>query len=113
MVNGPAGRPPLKLVILLIIGAVGLGLFAVGVTGHTGWTLIVVGLLLLVASIPGLWRIQKARDRLCDSSISPSGVTTFYLPLVLHSSAGEHLATPGVTPELRGLQGTRSPRRRG
>jgi hypothetical protein len=63
MVNGPAGRPPLKLVILLIISAVGLGLFAVGVTGHTRWTLIVVGLLLLVASIPGLWRIQKARDR--------------------------------------------------
>jgi Flp pilus assembly protein TadB len=56
-------RPPIKLIALLVLGAVGLALIAVGVTGHTGWTLIVIGFVMLLATLPPIWMIQRSRDR--------------------------------------------------
>lgn len=63
MERDPSERPPLKLVAVLVLGAVGLALIAVGVTGATGWWLIVPGFLALFVSLSGAWMIQKARDR--------------------------------------------------
>lgn len=60
---GRPPRPPLKLLALLLLGAVGLALVAVGVTGDSGWTLIVIGFVALLISLPGGWMIQRSRDR--------------------------------------------------
>ena len=51
------------LFALLLLGAIGLALIAVGVTGDTGWTLIVVGFVALLVSLPGAWVVQRSRDR--------------------------------------------------
>jgi hypothetical protein len=53
----------MKLIVLLVLGAVGLAVTAVGITGHTGWTLIVAGFLALLVSLPCICMIQKSRDR--------------------------------------------------
>jgi hypothetical protein len=45
-------RPSIKRIGLLIQGAVGLVLIATGVTGHTGWALIVVGVVALLTPLP-------------------------------------------------------------
>jgi membrane protein implicated in regulation of membrane protease activity len=50
-------------VALPVLGAVGLGLFAVGVTTASGWNLIVPGILALILSLVGTWMIQRSRDR--------------------------------------------------
>jgi CHASE2 domain-containing sensor protein len=55
--------PDAKLVVLLVLGAVGLALLAVGVVTAAGWALIVPGFVALLVSLPGVWRIQKSRDR--------------------------------------------------
>lgn len=56
-------KPPMKLIALLVLSAVGLALIAVGVTGHTGWTLIVAGFVALLVALPPIWMIQRSRDR--------------------------------------------------
>jgi hypothetical protein len=43
--EGPPAHYPRKPFAFLIMGAVGLALIAVGVTGHTGWALIIPGFL--------------------------------------------------------------------
>lgn len=48
---------------LLVLGAVGLALFAVGVTTTSGWQLIVPGTVALIVSLAGAWMILRARDR--------------------------------------------------
>lgn len=58
-----APKPPMKLIALLVLSGVGLALIAVGVTGHTGWTLIVVGFVALLVALPPIWMIQRSRDR--------------------------------------------------
>jgi hypothetical protein len=58
-----APKPPMKLIALLVLSAVGLALIAVGVTGHTGWTLIVAGFVALLVALPPIWMIQRSRDR--------------------------------------------------
>ena len=55
--------PSIKLVALLILGGAGLGLVAVGVTTSWGWTLFVPGFVALSVALPGLWVIQKSRDK--------------------------------------------------
>jgi hypothetical protein len=55
--------PGIKLVALLVLGAIGLALFAVGVVTSQGWVLIVPGFVALMVSLPGAWRIQRSRDR--------------------------------------------------
>ena len=55
------GRPPhypRKLFAFLVLGAIGLALIAVGVTGHTGWALIVPGFVAVIVSLPAVWAIQ-------------------------------------------------------
>ena len=56
-------QPPMTLIALLVLSAVGLALIAVGVTGHTGWTLIVAGFVALLVAVPPIWMIQTSRDR--------------------------------------------------
>lgn len=56
-------RPPFQLIILLVLGAVGLALVAVGVVTQHGWRFIVPGFAALVVSLVGAWVIQKRRDR--------------------------------------------------
>jgi Flp pilus assembly protein TadB len=52
-----------RLIALSVLSAVGLALIAVGVTGHTGWTLIVAGFVALLVALPLIWMIQRSRDR--------------------------------------------------
>jgi hypothetical protein len=60
----PQSDPPdIKLVVLLVLGAIGLALLAVGVVTEAGWALIVPGCVALFVSLPGAWLIQKSRDR--------------------------------------------------
>lgn len=63
MARDPGGPPPVRLVALLVLGAVGLGLIAVGVTTASGWKLIVPGFLALLVSLSGAWAIQMSRDK--------------------------------------------------
>ncbi len=56
-------RSSVKLVALLVLGGVGLGLVAVGVTTAWGWTLLVPGFIALVLSLSGVWIIQQSRDK--------------------------------------------------
>jgi hypothetical protein len=51
------------LLALLVVGAIGLAVLAVGVVTAAGWALIVPGCLALLVSLPGAWLIQKSRDR--------------------------------------------------
>ena len=60
----PQSDPPdIKLVVLLVLGAIGLALLAVGVVTAAGWALIVPGCVALLVSLSGAWLIQKSRDR--------------------------------------------------
>ncbi|MGZ4215675.1 MAG: hypothetical protein ACXVHB_23850 [Solirubrobacteraceae bacterium] len=65
--SDPPRRPSdpldIKLVALLVLGAVGLALLAVGVVTAAGWALIVPGLVALLVSLPGAWLILQSRDR--------------------------------------------------
>jgi hypothetical protein len=47
--------------VLLVVGAVGIALLAVGVTTAAGWKLIVPGFLALLVALPGDWLIQRRR----------------------------------------------------
>lgn len=53
----------ISLLALLVLGAIGLALLAVGVVTPEGWALIVPGCVALLVSLPGAWLIQKSRDR--------------------------------------------------
>jgi hypothetical protein len=65
----PADRPPVKVVVLVVLAAVGVCMIAatmmvsdmLGAFG--GWLGVVVGSVLLTSSLAGLWIIQRARDR--------------------------------------------------
>ena len=59
----PSDPPRLVLVVLLVLGAIGLALFAVGVGTAAGWSLIVPGCVALLVSLSGAWLIQRSRDR--------------------------------------------------
>ena len=49
-----------KLLALLVAGAVGLALIIIGLGGTTGWVLIVVGLCLLLVSLPGIYVLRRS-----------------------------------------------------
>lgn len=59
----PSDPPGFKLVVLLVLGAIGLALLAVGVVTAAGWALIIPGAVALIVSLAGAWLIQRARDR--------------------------------------------------
>jgi hypothetical protein len=59
----PSEPPGVRLVALLVLGAVGLALLAVGVVTTQGWVLIVPGVVALMVSLAGVWLIQSSRDR--------------------------------------------------
>jgi predicted tellurium resistance membrane protein TerC len=62
-------RPPVKVLVLVILAAIGVCLIAaammdsvdLGVLG--GWPGVVAGFVLLTVSIGGLWITQRERDR--------------------------------------------------
>lgn len=49
---------PVRLYAFLLLGAVGLALIAVGITGDTGWTLLVPGFVAVIVSVASAWRIM-------------------------------------------------------
>jgi CHASE2 domain-containing sensor protein len=59
----PSDPPDIKLVVLVVLGAIGLALLAVGVVTAAGWSLIVPGCVALLVSLSGAWLIQRSRDR--------------------------------------------------
>lgn len=50
--------------LVLVLGAVGLALVAVGVATAAGWRFIVPGVLALLVSLPVAWFMQRSRDRM-------------------------------------------------
>ena len=66
--NGRPDRPPLKVVVLVVLAAVGVCMIAASMMvasmlgAFGGWPAVIVGFVLLTASLSGLWVIQKARD---------------------------------------------------
>jgi hypothetical protein len=58
------GPPPLKVVALLLVGAVGLATVFLSVFDSTSWLPLLAGVAALVGSLGGLWMTQKDRDRL-------------------------------------------------
>jgi hypothetical protein len=61
----------MQLIALLVLSAVGLALIAVGVTGHTGWTLIVAGFVAQLVALPPIWMIQRVKGQ--NSALSIAG----------------------------------------
>lgn len=58
-----APRPPITLILLLVLGGTGLGLLAVGVVTSWGWTLLVPGFVAVLISLAGASVIQNRRDK--------------------------------------------------
>lgn len=52
-------RPRLRLLALLILGAVGLALIIIGLGGTTGWLLITIGCVAVAVSVPGIYVLQR------------------------------------------------------
>jgi hypothetical protein len=52
-------RARLRLIALVIIGAVGLALVIIGLGGTTGWPLIAVGFAALLVALPGIYLLQR------------------------------------------------------
>jgi len=55
--EGSPPHYPRKLFAFLVLGAVGLALIAVGITGHTGWALIIPGVLAVIVSLPIVYAV--------------------------------------------------------
>lgn len=51
-------RYPFRLYAFLVLGAVGLALVAVGITGDTGWALIAPGFVAVIVALVSAWRIM-------------------------------------------------------
>jgi membrane protein YdbS with pleckstrin-like domain len=62
---------PLRFFALLTLGAVGLALVAVGITGATGWWLVGFGFGALLVSLPGVWVIHAAHHGRHEFSYIP------------------------------------------
>jgi hypothetical protein len=65
----PADRPPVKVLVLVVLAAVGVCMVAAAMMVSSmlgafgGWLGVVVGSALLTATLVALWVIQRARDR--------------------------------------------------
>ncbi|MGI8506309.1 MAG: hypothetical protein ACR2MK_05805, partial [Solirubrobacteraceae bacterium] len=53
-------RVRLRLLALLLIGAVGLALIIVGLGGATGWLLIAPGFAALLVALPGIYLLRRS-----------------------------------------------------
>lgn len=62
MKRRPPHYPP-RLFAVLTLGAVGLALIAIGVTGHTGWALIAPGFVTVIVSLVVAGRIMAPHIR--------------------------------------------------
>lgn len=66
------GRPPhypRKLFAFLVLGAVGLALIAVGITGQTGWALIAPGFGAVIVSLPAVYIIQAPQLKAASKDV--------------------------------------------
>jgi hypothetical protein len=70
MEGHPPHYPP-RLYLALLLGAVGLALIAVGITGATGWALIAPGFAAVIIAIPIVWRTQAATLRAASKTKHP------------------------------------------
>jgi hypothetical protein len=55
-------RPSVGLIALVILGAAGLGLAAVGVVTAWGWRLFAPGIVAVLVCLAGVWLIFRSRD---------------------------------------------------
>jgi membrane protein YdbS with pleckstrin-like domain len=58
-----APAPSFRVIVVVVLGAVGLGVIAYAVFATTSWPLLIVGFVGLGGSLVDLWRIERARDR--------------------------------------------------
>jgi high-affinity Fe2+/Pb2+ permease len=63
MQHDPVGPPSLLLVALLVLGGAGIAFVALGVVTAAGWRFFVPGCIALLVSLPGVWMIQRSRDK--------------------------------------------------
>jgi hypothetical protein len=69
-------RTPLRLIAVLLLGAVGLALIIIGLGGTTGWALIVPGFVAVLVSIPSAYVIQTNRDAAIEAARLRAAVLT-------------------------------------
>jgi hypothetical protein len=69
-------RVPLRLALLLL-GAIGLALIIIGLGGNTGWLLIVVGMVALLVSLPGIYVICAPDIETASKAIGRGRGVTF------------------------------------
>jgi len=69
-------RVRLRLLALLIIGAVGLALIIIGLGGATGWLLIAPGFAALLLSLPGIYLLRRSQIEEAAKAIGPSCAIT-------------------------------------
>lgn len=55
----PRHRSRVRLLALLVLGAVGLALIIIGLGGATGWLLIAPGFAAVLVSLPGIYLLQR------------------------------------------------------
>lgn len=68
------GRPPHYppwLYLALVLGAVGLVLIAVGITGDTGWALIAPGFVAVLIAVPIIWSTQASQLKAASKTKQP------------------------------------------
>ncbi len=61
----------LKLIISLLLGAVGLALIIIGLGGTTGWLLIAIGCIAVVISLISVWVIQAPEINAAAEAAQP------------------------------------------
>jgi hypothetical protein len=59
---------PRKLFAWLLLGAVGLAMFIIGLGGATGWVLIVIGLVTIVVSLPAAYVLMRPGQRTASTA---------------------------------------------
>jgi hypothetical protein len=70
-------RPPrVRLLALLVIGAVGLALIIIGLGGATGWLLIAPGFAAVLVSLPGIYVLRRPEIEAAAKAIGRGRGTT-------------------------------------
>jgi hypothetical protein len=69
--EGHQPRASAAMIVVLIVGAVGLGLTAVGVTGPSGWTLLAPGLAAVVFSLLAAAYLEREQTRAASRTRKP------------------------------------------
>lgn len=63
--------PSLKLFVLLVIGGAGTGLIAYDIAATNNWLLLAIGVVAVVVSLVGVWRIQRPQIEAASRRVYP------------------------------------------